>query len=68
MALLIAPYNNAMRLGQGFNSYTQQICIDDAVVVNPDRADNILTNDGSTMRTLVETMGSYSLSLILATY
>ena len=31
MAQLLAPYNNSMRLGQGFNSYTQQICLDKAV-------------------------------------
>lgn len=30
---LIAPFTNAMRLGQGFNSYTQQICLDKAVVI-----------------------------------
>jgi hypothetical protein len=29
----LAPYTNAMRLGQGFNSYTQQICLDKAVLV-----------------------------------
>lgn len=49
MALLLAPYNNAMRLGQGFNSYTQQVCIDDAVVVDPDRPANVVTNIGDTM-------------------
>jgi hypothetical protein len=32
MAMLLAPYNNSMRLGQGFNSYTQQICLDKAVL------------------------------------
>ena len=32
----LVPYNNAMRLGQGFNSYTQEICIDDAVIVRPE--------------------------------
>ncbi|KAI1268737.1 hypothetical protein F5Y18DRAFT_165340 [Xylariaceae sp. FL1019] len=32
MALTLAPYNNAMRLGMGFNSYTQQLCVNDAVV------------------------------------
>ena len=32
MAQLLAPYNNSMRLGQGFNSYTQQICLDKAVI------------------------------------
>jgi hypothetical protein len=72
MGLLLVPYNNAMRLGQGlvifirvcinqnisnfrsFNSYTQQICIDDAVIVDPERAENVITNDGTTMRILAE--------------
>ncbi|KAF7343734.1 hypothetical protein MSAN_01954000 [Mycena sanguinolenta] len=31
MALLLAPYNDAMRLGMGFNSFTQQLCVNDAV-------------------------------------
>ncbi|KAM0490561.1 hypothetical protein ACHAP8_011466 [Fusarium lateritium] len=52
MALRLAPYNNGMRLGQGVNSYTQQICVDDAVVTDPDRIDNPVTNDGFTMRDL----------------
>lgn len=26
-----------------FNSYTQQICIDDAVVIDPERAENVVT-------------------------
>ena len=30
---MLAPYNNSMRLGQGFNSYTHQICLQDAVLV-----------------------------------
>lgn len=34
MAQLLAPYNNSMRLGQGFNSYTQQICLDKAVITD----------------------------------
>ncbi|KAK0554873.1 hypothetical protein OC845_000514 [Tilletia horrida] len=51
MTLLLAPFNNAMRLGQGFNSYSQKICIDDAVVASPHRPENFLTNDGQTMRT-----------------
>ncbi|EAW12959.1 uncharacterized protein ACLA_013960 [Aspergillus clavatus NRRL 1] len=58
MALLLAPYNNGMRLGQGFNSYTQQICIDDAVVIDPDRIDNAVTNDGFTMRELRYAIGA----------
>ncbi|KAL6695235.1 hypothetical protein J3F84DRAFT_395426 [Trichoderma pleuroticola] len=53
MSLNLAPYNNGMRLGTlSFNSYTQQICIDDAVVIDPDRIDNAVTNDGFTMREL----------------
>ncbi|KAJ9108615.1 hypothetical protein QFC19_002333 [Naganishia cerealis] len=43
-----------------FNSYTQQICIDDAVVVDPERAENILSNDGTTMRILAEQTGKPS--------
>ncbi|KAK1504444.1 hypothetical protein CTAM01_03751 [Colletotrichum tamarilloi] len=31
MALLLAPYNEAMRIGMGFNSYTQQLCVNDVV-------------------------------------
>ncbi|QKD61951.2 uncharacterized protein FOBCDRAFT_281587 [Fusarium oxysporum Fo47] len=52
MSLLIAPYNNAMRLGQGFNSYTQEICVDDAVIIDPGRPENPITNDGTTMTDL----------------
>ncbi|KAK7424025.1 hypothetical protein QQX98_000635 [Neonectria punicea] len=60
MALLLAPYTNAMRLGQGFNSYTQQICVDDAVAIDPNRAENIVTNDGTTMRIAAELTGKPS--------
>ncbi|RFN44900.1 hypothetical protein FIE12Z_10881 [Fusarium flagelliforme] len=49
-----------MRLGQGFNSYTQQICIDDAVVINNDRAENTLLNDGTTMRILIQSQAKPS--------
>jgi hypothetical protein len=34
MALLLAPYNDSMRLGMGFNSYTQALCINNAVEYN----------------------------------
>ena len=37
-----------------FNSYSQQICIDDAVKIDPERAENVITNDGTTMRILSE--------------
>jgi hypothetical protein len=43
-----------------FNSYTQQICIDDAVVIDPERAENVITNDGTTMRILAEKSASPS--------
>ena len=43
-----------------FNSYTQQICIDDAVVIDAKRAENVMTNDGSTMRIMVQSMGKPS--------
>ena len=33
MSQLIAPYNNSMRLGQGFNSYTHQNGLLDAVAI-----------------------------------
>lgn len=32
MAQMLAPYNNSMRLGQGFCSYTQEVCLDKAVL------------------------------------
>jgi hypothetical protein len=31
MPLLAIPYNEAMCLGQGFNSFTQSFCLDQAV-------------------------------------
>ncbi|KAF2839890.1 hypothetical protein M501DRAFT_1003380 [Patellaria atrata CBS 101060] len=31
MTLLLAPWTPAMRLGQGFNSFTQELCVDQAV-------------------------------------
>ncbi|KAK0554870.1 hypothetical protein OC845_000511 [Tilletia horrida] len=60
MSLLLAPYNNAMRLGQGFNSYTQQICIDDAVLIDPQRDENVVNNSGLTMKMLAAQTGSIS--------
>lgn len=35
--ILLAPYNDSMRLGQGYNSFLHAPCIYDAVQVNPDR-------------------------------
>jgi hypothetical protein len=35
MAQLLASYNNSMRLGQGFDSYTQQTYLDQAVLPDP---------------------------------
>ncbi|KAE8235526.1 hypothetical protein A4X06_0g9841, partial [Tilletia controversa] len=56
MSIMLAPYNNSMRLGQGFNSFTQSICVDNAVVIDPERAENVITNDGVTMRILAQKM------------
>ncbi|KAI8931676.1 hypothetical protein NX059_011323 [Plenodomus lindquistii] len=33
MAMMLAPYNDSMRPGMGFNSYTQSLCIDGAVEI-----------------------------------
>ncbi|MCJ1394184.1 hypothetical protein MMC18_007062 [Xylographa bjoerkii] len=43
MSLLLAPYNDSMRLGQGFNSYTHELCIDDAVKISVAGAKNTKT-------------------------
>ncbi|KAJ7780007.1 hypothetical protein B0H16DRAFT_729585 [Mycena metata] len=34
--LLLVPYNDSMRLGQGFNSFLQMPCVYNAVKVNPE--------------------------------
>ncbi|KAK0518653.1 hypothetical protein OC834_007657, partial [Tilletia horrida] len=49
--------NNAMRRGQGFNSYTHEICLDDAVTIAPNQPENVLTNDGNTMRLTALVLG-----------
>jgi hypothetical protein len=36
MATQYVPYNTAMQLGSGFNSFTQTLCIDHAVIRDPD--------------------------------
>ncbi|KAK0549212.1 hypothetical protein OC846_004166 [Tilletia horrida] len=41
---------------KSFNTYTQAICVDNAVVVDPERAENVVTNDGVTMRILAQKM------------
>lgn len=46
---IILTHNNR------FNSYSQQICVEDAVVIDPDRAENVVTNDGTTMRIMAQT-------------
>ena len=41
MALVLAPWNDSMQLGMGFNSYTQKICLDGVMKVTPiSEADN----------------------------
>src|SRR5262247_885551 len=44
--------SNILTEGYRFNSYTQEICVDDAVVIKGDREENVLTNDGTTMKSL----------------
>ncbi|MCJ1319163.1 hypothetical protein MMC15_004496 [Xylographa vitiligo] len=34
----LAPFSSYMKLGQGFNSYTQEVCIEDAVLVESNQA------------------------------
>lgn len=41
MATLTVPYNTAMQLGSGFNSFTQTLCIDHAVVRDLDLASEV---------------------------
>lgn len=33
--MVLVPFTNVMRIGQGFNSYTQACCIDQAVTFTP---------------------------------
>ncbi|KAF2014345.1 hypothetical protein BU24DRAFT_481786 [Aaosphaeria arxii CBS 175.79] len=40
MPLLLAPYNDSMSLGQGFNSYTHELCIDKAVTVEQENIES----------------------------
>ena len=42
MAFMSAPYNSAMRLGMGFNSYTQTLCVNDVVR----KPNNVLATEG----------------------
>ncbi|KAE8323660.1 hypothetical protein BDV39DRAFT_208642 [Aspergillus sergii] len=46
MAPLLAPYNSAMRLGSGFNSYTHELCLDDAVKKGTGSAPELPDGDG----------------------
>ncbi|KAE8262350.1 hypothetical protein A4X03_0g2526 [Tilletia caries] len=61
MSLLLAPYNNAMRLGQGFNSFTHEILIDDAVTIGPLQPENITDNSGSSARLSALILGKPSM-------
>ena len=44
-ALVLAPYNDAMRLGMGFNSYTQSLCIDNAISIDVDETKDLPTSN-----------------------
>ncbi|KAK6520751.1 hypothetical protein TWF506_000998 [Arthrobotrys conoides] len=56
MSSMLAPYNPAMRLGQGYNSFTQQICIDGAVIIDPKKAEDGLKRGGVTMKDITTAM------------
>lgn len=46
--ILLAPYNDSMRLGQGYNSFLHAPCIYDAVKINRDRiGEKPASSDGS---------------------
>lgn len=51
-----------------FNSYTQHICVDDAVVIDPTRAENVITNDGTTMRIVAQSSAKPSACTSRLTY
>lgn len=44
MSTLKVPYANGMRLGQGFNTYTQSICLDNAVRFDLSESSSPLTD------------------------
>lgn len=49
MGLILAPYNDSMRLGQGYNSFLHEQCIYDAVRINRDQVGQKPTStNGST--------------------
>ncbi|KAF2020646.1 hypothetical protein BU24DRAFT_5468 [Aaosphaeria arxii CBS 175.79] len=50
---LTAPYTNAMRIGQGFNTYTQEIRLEDAVRVLSGKESESPTDPGQHNRSLV---------------
>jgi hypothetical protein len=49
MAFLLAPYNDGMRLGMGFNSYTQTPCINGAVTIATKAKDQIQNSTSQTV-------------------
>lgn len=72
MSLLLAPYNDSMRLGMGFNSYTQTLCIDKAVDVQRPksvRAENpsqVVTYSSKIVEHLSEVVSSLNVSHCLS--
>lgn len=58
MALLVAPYNDSMKMGQGFNSFLQIPCVDDAVQVPPSATKTQAARSGGAQN--VSQMVSYS--------
>ncbi|KAK0710653.1 hypothetical protein B0H67DRAFT_610943 [Lasiosphaeris hirsuta] len=66
MSLLLAPYNDSMRLGMGFNSYTQTICIDQAVAVDK-QTGSVVRSEGPSQSVTYSSRFVSKLSEILST-
>lgn len=54
LALWRTPRLLEADLTSRFNSYTQQICLDDAVVIGEKQPENIVANDGTTMSAMAQ--------------
>ncbi|KAJ4399194.1 hypothetical protein N0V91_009651 [Didymella pomorum] len=68
MATQIVPYNTTMQLGTGFNSFTQTLCVNNAVVCDSDVAQQLRGNekDGDAPRQVAQSV-VYKTSIISKT-
>lgn len=65
MATQLVPYNTAMQLGSGFNSFTQTLCVDHAVVRDADML--VEANKDDTKEKHVAQSVTYKTSIITKT-